>query len=390
MSTIGSLQVNIIASTDKFIKGLHNARGHLQKFAGTASLIGGSILGGLGASLKWFESVGSELHDLSVATGLSVEQLDFLKYASEQSGASLQNVTKAIRELQDHGISAERFEELATNIAKIKDPTLRAQQAFAFFGKKAGAALLPMLGDLPELRKRFEQLGGSFTGEMADSADALGDSLGNLKLSIRNTVFALVRDFAPAIKDAIEWMADTVRVIGQWIKEHKTLVKWVGLGVIAIASLAALAAPVGILAGAFVSLGNAFLFASANPIVLTIAAITAGVIALYAAIYKLNSMWDEYDKKIEKNPLAKSVSSGGRAAFDPLGTASDVLFNRGNAKVFGGPKSDQAVTMPDSASSENTAKNTAETNGLLTQLIALMGGKDTGTTPVQLSVAGVP
>jgi hypothetical protein len=210
VATIGSLAVNIVATTDKFIAGIHNAQGVLAGFVKKTSLAGAAVTAAFAGMLKKFESAGSQLFDLSKSTGLSVEKLSFLKFAAEQSGTSLSVMTKAARELQKDGIDPNKFEDIARSIAGITDPTKRAQAAFEAFGIRSGQALLPMLKDIPELQKRFQSLGGEFTTKMATAADSLGDSMGELRLVLSNIGHTIAAEVAPVVTDLTKFITDNV------------------------------------------------------------------------------------------------------------------------------------------------------------------------------------
>ena len=54
-----------------------------------ATVMGGAITASMGAMILSFGKTGSELHDLSLKTGMSVEALAGLKYAAEQTGQVL-------------------------------------------------------------------------------------------------------------------------------------------------------------------------------------------------------------------------------------------------------------------------------------------------------------
>src|SRR4051812_28253390 len=113
MATIGSLQVNIVANTENFTKGIQSVQKMAKSLRQNIQFVGAAAGGALVGIFSMFESVGSQLHDLSEVTGINVEKLDFLKYAAEQSGAGLETLTKAARELQTKGIDPNRFEEIA-------------------------------------------------------------------------------------------------------------------------------------------------------------------------------------------------------------------------------------------------------------------------------------
>ncbi len=299
-SVIGSLQVNIIAVTDKFAKGLRQA----HKLAGgfiedvKASLVGALAALPFAEALKHFVETGEELHHLSVATGISIDELTFLKYAAEQSGAGLETLTKAARNLQTLGIDPARFEEIAKTIAGIKDPTMRAQSAMYYFGKRSAIALLPMINNLTALKKRFEQLGGGMTEKMIEDADAMGKSWGNLKFALAAIGYQIADVLAPYVTELSNYIADNGKAIRDWVKDNKKLI----IGLSATAFIIAILTPtLFILKNAFAavtwavrSFTLAMTFFGAHPIVATLIAIglAAGFIGqkFTAATYAVGAL----------------------------------------------------------------------------------------------------
>ena len=75
----------------------------------------------LGYLQKIFVGLGSELHNLSLKTGISVKALAGLKYAAEQNGASLGTVEMAIR-------------RTAGAMQDVKDGSAEATRAFERMG----------------------------------------------------------------------------------------------------------------------------------------------------------------------------------------------------------------------------------------------------------------
>lgn len=326
MAVIGSLAVNLVANTDKFIRGLANAQLKLGQFSTKIGIAGAAVSAAIGGMFYKFEQTGSQLHDLSVATGIGVEQLSFLKYAAEQSGSGLEALSKAAKELQKQGIDPQNFERIAASLAAIEDPTERAQKTFEIFTKRAGGALLPMLKDLPMLKKRFEDLGGSFTGKMADAADALGDSWGDLKLALLNITNQLAFALTPAVTALSGWIAENGKAIRDWVAEHSKLVAvLVGVtGLLALSSSLLLPLNAGVqlaivvvpmLAFVFNALSTALLatdigfkiatismlafgavldFLLLNPIVLWVLGVTAAVVALVAILERFFGLWTKF------------------------------------------------------------------------------------------------
>ncbi len=348
MATIGSLAVNLTANISNFEKGLKRAQRQLRNFASGFNTFALAVAAPFVGALKIFESTGSQLHDLSEATGISVEKLSFLKYAAEQSSASLENISRAARELQTKGINPDRFEELAASIAKIEDPTQRAQKAFALFGKKAGFPILAMLRDLPKLKKRFQELGGGFTKQMADDADELGDSWGDIKLAVENAAFAIAKTLKPYIVEASKWIADHVSKLRDWVAQHPQLVAGIGKTALVLAAMV--------------------------PIVWTMTkAIRA--LAISIALAKLAAM----------NPL---VAIGILAA----GLIGYGAYKGGLLKGIGLDPNAPAAAAP--AAKDEVAANTATTNDKLDELIAHMrqafgAGPAPAMAPTIIAPAGV-
>src|SRR5690349_12755551 len=92
------------------MKGLKAAKEQLQSF-GTSVAKVGAFLTGLGASIltplagavTHFAQMGSELADVSARTGLAVGELAELKFAAEQTGASLEDVENGLRKMAKGG-----------------------------------------------------------------------------------------------------------------------------------------------------------------------------------------------------------------------------------------------------------------------------------------------
>lgn len=384
MATIGSLAVNITAVTDKFVSGIRTARNTLSDFSGKVSLIAGGVTAAIGGMLSSFDSTGSELHDLSTQTGIAVEKLSFLKYAAEQSSAGLDTFVKATRVLQDKGMDPNKFGMIAKAIASIKDPTERAGLAIDWFGKKIGPALLPMINDLPELQRRFEQLGGAFTDKMAKSADALGDSLGDLKLAlgtIRNEIAAAL---APAVTKLTNLVAENMGGIRKWIAENESLVQIVAGTAAALTLLApamvTLSSAVTILTGAVRGLGLAWQFASANPYIVFAVALAAALYFAYENIQLASDATYSFQRRAE---ALLSVVTPLVGVLAELARYTGILDSDINVSPAPATSSSGGATAPKSGAkgratqeSKEVAKNTGtlvsktdETNKLLQKLV---------------------
>lgn len=307
--------MNIVAQTDRFTSGLAYASKKLSDFANKAATLRNALTLGLGFEglrrmITGFEEAGSSLHDLSVATGVTVENLAMLQYAAEQSGASMENLQLAFKTMAKQGIDPNRFGELAQRLARIENPTVRARKALQLFGKQ-GMTLLPMISELPQLSAEFQKLGGGMTTRMANQADNLGDSWGRAKLAMENVRNHIVDALAPSLIALSEWVGDHVRSLTEWIDKNRTLVTWtVGLA----AGMAALITPILGVAKVItvlidlykkLNIQMAIAWALKNP--LAAAGIAAGLLAAYAG-YK---MYQAYNDSAPFKPGQQHGASGG-------------------------------------------------------------------------------
>lgn len=179
---------------DKLAQGLRSAWAKLKAFGAmvkaTFSMVAGtftSIAGGIAAVIgpmvalaKRFADVGSELHDMSGRTGVAVETLSAMRFAAEQTGATLADVEAGLRKMAKAGLSVKDFDKVAASINAIEDPSKRAAEAMKIFGK-SGTKLLPMLAEWNALRAQAQGLGLIISTEDAKKADDLGDKFQILK-----------------------------------------------------------------------------------------------------------------------------------------------------------------------------------------------------------------
>lgn len=179
--------------------------------AGVASI----ALAGIAVGRQLFDlskqaaDFGSEIFDASEKTGLAAESISAMKFAADQSGSSLEQVTSGIAKFSKTvGAAADGSKQAAANLkalglepqealndldaalAKVMkrivdakpgvEQMTLAQKAFG----KSGADLLPFLksfdGDLEGLIKRAKELGVTIDDEAARAADEFGDQLDTL------------------------------------------------------------------------------------------------------------------------------------------------------------------------------------------------------------------
>src|SRR3990167_1896059 len=204
--TLAELLVKISADTESLKTSLKGAERELEKHKGFidrhSKAIAVAITGSIAAagafavaSVKMYANLGSEIHDMSIKTGLGAESLSELRYAAEQSGSSLSGLEVSVRRMAGAitdandgletskrafdriGISTqdlaglkpeEQFMKIATGIASMEDSTLRAATAQDIFGR-SGTELLPLFAEgadgIAKLRREAHDLGLVFSPE---------------------------------------------------------------------------------------------------------------------------------------------------------------------------------------------------------------------------------
>jgi hypothetical protein len=258
---------------DKIGQGLKRAKQRFAAWAQGLATIGtgisafsGSMLGGLMAAVKQFADVGSELNDMSTATGIGAETLSALGYAAKQTGVDLgalhmglRGMAKftaqvaagnktAIKTLEQLGINAGAFMSarpeqllamLADGLKGISDPGLRAALAMKTLGK-SGEALLPMLAGgsagLNAFIDRARELGIVITDEEAQKADALGDAWDDLLAVFGAIAFRTGAALADTMQVIIETVIVGAKAVGEFVRNNQGLV--IALAAAAVVGLA--------------------------------------------------------------------------------------------------------------------------------------------------------
>ncbi len=345
--TIAELVAKISADTSALKKGLADSEKGIAKFGNKTeketksisasfqtmgkafAVVGASLTAAMGLAIKSFTATGSELHDMALKTGVSVEALAGLKYAAEQNGASLASVQMALRTMANtlndatdgletakrsltklglslddlKGLNPEQqFMKIASAIAQIPDPMTRSALAVDMFGR-SGTDMLPMLsGGAAGLRKLMEE-GQKYSGittENAKLADEFGDNLQALKTSVSGLFLALASNLVPTLQRLVSGITDTIGKMKDWAKEHPEVARsleMVGFGLAAVlTTVGALALAIPKLTAAWKAFSLVF---TASPIGLVLTALTAiGVVAI--------SVIDRMDQVAEKNKAAAS------------------------------------------------------------------------------------
>jgi hypothetical protein len=218
------------------------------------ALIGSAALAPMLGAVKIYADMGDQMTAMSKRTGVSVEALSELGYAAKQSGTSLESVETGIRKMQKTLVEAkggnraaaqslaalgltvqdlagmspdQQFEKIATRLAAIRSPAVKAAAAMEIFGK-GGAELIPMMegggAAIEALRRQARDLGLSMSTSDAAAADALGDSIDTLKAQAKMLAFSVGATLAPAVSGLVQRFSAAALGAIAWVKSNQDLV----------------------------------------------------------------------------------------------------------------------------------------------------------------------
>lgn len=247
MASLGALTVSLEANIAKFTSEMGRASQQTEEAMkringavdtvknGLAVLGIGASIGGFAMIVKGAVDAADNLRDMSQKTGIAVEELNGLGFASGQAGGSLEamgaaagKLNKAVAEARDgNGEAAEAFKalgisvkdaegnlkradvvmaEVADQFEKYRDGPEKAAIALRLFGK-AGADMIPLLNDGGgamreniEYAKRYSYQ----TTELSDAADNFNDTMGKLTLQHRGFVNQLSAEMLPVMQSVAE------------------------------------------------------------------------------------------------------------------------------------------------------------------------------------------
>jgi len=203
---------------------------------GTAmkALGGAFAIGSITSAISSYADLTGELTDLSAKTGIGVEALQRLKYAAEQNGGTLEQVTGAVSKLGANlaggnksavgaldalGLSFQSirnmapdqaFTAIADAIAKVPDPMAQSKLAMDLFGK-SGAELLPMMkGNLSETAAAADALGIVLSEDAVRAGDEFGDTMGTLAAVGKSVIAQVLEPMIPVLTTVAKWMGETL------------------------------------------------------------------------------------------------------------------------------------------------------------------------------------
>ncbi len=253
IGTKGSAELDKLTGSSGRLGGAFAALASPAALAATAVVAIGAA--GITAAVGLFNlaksasDFGSEINDASEKTGLSAKSISSLKFAADQSGSSLGEISISVAKFSRLiGEAAQGSEEATTSLTRFGiDPkkavndldgalstviktiyelppgVQQATAAHEAFGR-SGSDLIPVInatkGDFAAFTKEAEKLGVVLSQEDAKAADEFGDTLDTLKAQAAGAAFQFAKEFMPQIVKA---MREVSRIL---IDNKETLKTW--------------------------------------------------------------------------------------------------------------------------------------------------------------------
>jgi hypothetical protein len=224
----------IAAETDKAADaakrveaGNKHAGDSMSSLSGIAAKAGAALAGAftVGAVLNFAKDVidlGGEINDLSQRTGIGTDAIQELKFAAEQTGATLDTMTGAIEQMGNRltegkvgtvdavrslGLSLDdlrsrkpedAFTLIADAISEVPEPMRQTQLAMELLGK-SGTEILPAIkSGMSDLRQEARDLGQVMSKDAVQGLDTLGDKWGQFIGAAKTGVGELISDLTRA------------------------------------------------------------------------------------------------------------------------------------------------------------------------------------------------
>ena len=285
VSAIGGKLKVFGTSLSAFGRGVMAYGSKMMAFAGIG-------MTGVAFVTKRFIELGDAFNKMSDRTGATVEWLSAMAFATERSGATIEILEQAIRKLNKAIAEAQRgtqtpyealsklridpnsmkfksldagaqFELVARRLHLVQSQAEKTRIAMALF-EESGTMLLPMLGNIDQLKRKARELGIIITKEQADIAAAVLDAWTNVKYQLNSILMSLGQAIAPALKQVATWMSKMVKPIQEFVIQNRELFILIAKGLALFLVLGGVIVSVGAVIGglgiALKAIGSALIF----------------------------------------------------------------------------------------------------------------------------------
>jgi hypothetical protein len=253
LKSTGDKGVSGFSALGNNLKGLYGNLANIKAGFDLAKSGVETVVGTLWGFVKVTTEAGSEIHDLAIRTGVSVEQLSAFRLVAKQSRVELSEfgngvskfnrlISEAARGSDSAKESLKRFgidpkdalQNQQAALAKVFEtinslpPGIqRATAAQLAFGK-SGDKLVDMIqnvgGNLDEFMRQAQAAGLVMSTDAANAADEFGDKLDALSFSAEEAERKVGQEMLPALTHALDDLNDA-------FTHHEDVVKFVAVGI---------------------------------------------------------------------------------------------------------------------------------------------------------------
>lgn len=262
-----------------------------------------------------------DLATLSAQTGLTVEEIQKMQYASKLVDVSVDDMTGSLKKLtQQMGKDADIFDTLgvairdengemrdATDVwydslaalSQVQNETERDALSMELFGKSA-ASLTGIIDDggqaMKDLGQEAEDLGLIMSGDAVQSAVEFNNQMDLMKERVSMAFMEMGSSLATELVPMLEKLVEVVTTVVTWFSDLDGTTQTVILTVLGlVAAISPVLGMISAITGAAAALNVAVL-----PMIGTMAAVVVGVAAVVAIGVTLYKNWDTIKQKAEE------------------------------------------------------------------------------------------